>query len=96
MKNKTNYQHTRLELIKRFISIEIAPTHHIKITARFRGRTIKQLTSIHANLTEFEKNCILIHVYKVLANAENNRAAKHTLGNCNYARVFGTPWELKQ
>jgi hypothetical protein len=66
---------------------------HVTIKGKVRKRA---LTSVRANLTAFEAKCVAIHVYKAICDLERGglyALALSDLKHCNYAEVFGSPWE---
>ena len=68
---------------------------HIEISVVANGRRIKQVTSITSKLTEFEKNAVVVHTYKMIESTKCNNELKKDLNNCNYAEVFGSPWTIQ-
>lgn len=83
----------RIRILRSLIKVT-EQDRHICIEMKSKGKRIKQLTSIRSALSAFEKDVIIIHAYKLMEQAESNVKLKEALKHCNYAEVFGSPWNL--
>jgi hypothetical protein len=83
----------RLKDIKKLIKLK-SVKNHIHVTLKFDGKTVSQLSNVHSKLSEFEKNAVLVHFYKLFEKANDIVSLKRSIENTNYAEVFGSPWGL--
>ena len=87
---------SRLSEVKKKVKLTVKHKHimvEMKLTS---GRTIKQLSNIHSDLTKFELDCVYIHMYKILdACHTSGDIVKGVIIGTNYAKVFGSPWSLE-
>jgi len=83
----------RINKLKQAIGI-FSKNDHINITCKLNGKVFKAKTNIHDNLTRFEHDAVIVHIYKLIDECYTRTELRKRLDNTNYAEVFGGPWNL--
>lgn len=87
----------RIVILKRMIHLKPMKNGHLKVNVeRCNGMSLIVPTSITSDLTRFEQQCVVVHIYKIMERSLNKQDARVQIRNLNYAQIFGSPWNLEK
>lgn len=83
----------RLRSLKRFIGLADV-NGQLEVCIYSRRRYVRVISNVGSCITKFERDVVIVHVYRIAELAKTNEELAQAIKSMNYAEVFGSPWNL--